>query len=278
MPEEPSEGDVLDHILVLMTPVDRDGTSYIEISGRRLHVERIRPEYDGAPIVFLHEGLGSIELWRDFPDDVVAASGHPGILYSRHGNGWSTPLDGPRGPDYMHEEALDFLPTIVESLVETPPILVGHSDGASISLIYAGAGHAVAGLVLIAPHVFVEEETIRSIAAISDQFEVSNMAAKMAKYHSEPETTFRGWAEVWLSPEFRNWNIEDYVNGVRSPTLLIQGDGDQYGTLSQLDAIDARLAERAERLVVPGAGHSPHLSHKQAVADRVVDFLARVVS
>ena len=261
-----------------MIPVDRDGAGYIEISGRSLHVRRIQPEYGGAPLIFLHEGLGSIELWRDFADDVVAASGHPGIVYSRHGNGWSTQLDGPRGPDYMHEEALDFLPSIVESLAGRPPILVGHSDGASIALIYAGAGHAVAGLVLIAPHVFVEEETIRSIAAIRDEFESSNMAAKMAKYHSEPETTFRAWADVWLSPGFRDWNIEEYVKGIRCPVLLIQGDEDQYGTLSQLDAIDAQLAEPAERLVVEGAGHSPHLSHQRVAADHIVRFLARVGS
>lgn len=278
MSEGPWEGDIPDRTLTVMTPVDRTGTEYIEASGRRMHLRRLDSGNDGAPLVFLHEGLGSIELWRDFPDDVVAASGHPGILYSRHGNGWSPPLDGPRGPDYMHAEALEVLPSIVETLPGRPPVLVGHSDGASIALIYAGAGHAVAGLVLIAPHVFVEEETIRSIASVRDQFEVSGMAAKMAKYHTEPETTFRGWADVWLSPGFRDWNIEEYVKGIRSPMLLIQGDEDQYGTLSQLDAIDARLAEPAERLVVAGAGHSPHLSHQRAVADRVVEFLARLGS
>ncbi|HEX6299337.1 MAG TPA: alpha/beta hydrolase [Acidimicrobiia bacterium] len=230
------------------------------------------------PLVFLHEGLGSVELWRDFPRDVSSSARCPALVYSRYGNGWSGPLTAPRRPDYMHEEALETLPGLIDELVGRPPILIGHSDGASISIIYAGAGHPVEGLVLIAPHVFVEPETVRSISAIRDRFPGSGMTAKMNKYHTDPEATFYGWADVWLSPAFRSWNIEEYLSGIRCPTLLIQGDADEYGTVSQLDAIDAGLDAPVQRLLVPSAGHSPHLSHPDLVTDAVVEFLSRVAA
>lgn len=261
-----------------MSQVPSETASFIRISGKKLHIRQLGPGLDGAPLVFLHEGLGSVDLWRGFPDDVVSASGHPGLVYSRYGNGWSTPLSGPRRPGYMHEEALETLPQVVESSVEERPILIGHSDGASIALIYAGAGHPVVGLVLIAPHVFVEPQTVGSIATIRDDFAASDMASRMSKYHAEPETTFRGWADVWLSPEFRDWNIEEYVAGIRCPTLLVQGEEDEYGTLSQLDAIDASLGTPADRLVVAGAGHAPHLSHPQQVTEGVVGFVSGLES
>ncbi|HJQ76762.1 MAG TPA: alpha/beta hydrolase [Acidimicrobiia bacterium] len=247
--------------------------AFVDLSGKRLHYVRLGPDHDATPIVFLHEGLGSIELWRGFPEGVVTATGHPGLVYSRYGNGWSDPLTEARPADYMHVEALEVLPELVDRLVGTPPILLGHSDGASIALMYAGSGHAVAGLVLIAPHVFVEPETRTSIASLSDGFPGSDMAAKMSKYHAEPETTFTGWAGVWLSPDFQGWNIEQYLPGVTCPTLLIQGAADEYGTVRQLDAIERGVGGPIRRLLVPGAGHSPHLSHPDQVVDSVVRFI-----
>lgn len=178
----------------------------------------------------------------------------------------------------MHEEALETLPRLIDELVGRPPILIGHSDGASIAIIYAGAGHPVEGLVLIAPHVFVEPETVRSISAIRDRFPGSGMATRMAKYHADPEATFHGWADVWLSPAFRSWNIEEYLSGIQCPTLVIQGEADEYGTVSQLDAIEAGVDAPVERLLVPSAGHSPHLSHPELVTDAVVEFLSRVAA
>lgn len=250
---------------------------FIDVSGASLHVRRLDRESSGAPLVFLHEGLGSVDLWRDFPEAIVTGSGHPGFVYSRLGNGWSIPLSGPRQPDYMHREAQDVLPKVLESLVgEQPPVLIGHSDGASIALIYAGSGRPVQGLVLIAPHVFVEPETIDSIAEIHESFPGSELPEKMAKYHAEPETTFRGWADIWLSPAFRNWNIEEYVPGVTCPVLLIQGEEDEYGTVRQLDAIDRGLGTPAERLMVPEAQHSPHLKQPEMVTAAVVDFVGRI--
>lgn len=249
---------------------------FIDVAGRRLHVDRLGSGSARPPLVFLHEGLGSVDLWRGFPDGVANGSGHPGYVYSRYGNGWSTPLSGSRQPDYMHEEALDVLPGVVEAIGVDSPILVGHSDGASIALIYAGAGYRVSGLVLIAPHVFVEPNTVQSIAAIRDSFPSSDLPERMAKYHTDPETTFMGWADIWLSPAFRNWNIEEYVPGVSCPVLLIQGEADQYGTIRQLDAIDQGLDTPAERLMVPEAEHSPHLSHPDLVTETVVDFVNRI--
>jgi pimeloyl-ACP methyl ester carboxylesterase len=248
----------------------------VDLAGRRLHVRRLGSGLAGPPLVFLHEGLGSVELWREFAADVVAGSGHMGLVYSRYGNGWSTPLIEPRKPDYMHVEAIETLPQIVERHFDEPPILIGHSDGASIALIYAGSGHPVNGLVLIAPHVYVEPASIASISSLSDDFPMSEMPEKMAKYHVEPMTTFRGWADIWLSDEFRTWDISDFASSLLCPTLLIQGDADEYGTVDQLDAIETRLASGAERLMVPDAGHSPHLSHPELVTPAVIDFISRL--
>jgi pimeloyl-ACP methyl ester carboxylesterase len=248
----------------------------VSIAGREIHYEQFGSEFDGSPLVFLHEGLGSVELWRDFPSEVSSSTKHPALIYSRYGNGWSSRLTEPRQLEYMHDEALETLPELIEEMVGAAPILVGHSDGASIAIVYAGAGHPVAGLVLIAPHVFVEPETVRSISAIREHFPDSDMAEKMSKYHTDPEATFYGWADIWLSPVFRSWNIEEYLPEVRCPMLLIQGEADEYGTVGQLDAIARRSVVAPQRLVVPDAGHSPHLSHQDLVTDAVVSFIGRL--
>lgn len=255
------------------------GLEFLEVDGYQLHYRLVHPEWSSAPLLFLHEGLGSVELWRNFPDEVATKTRHPALIYSRHGNGWSDPLTNSRGVDYMHEEALTMLPEVIGQTLDRPPIIVGHSDGASIAIIYAGVGHPVEGLVLIAPHVFVEDEGVTAISAITDEFfGGSDLADKMGKYHAEPETTFRAWSDIWLSPGFRSWNIEEYLPGVHCPTLLIQGDADEYGTVRQLDAIDAGLDTVAERLMVPSAGHAPHLTHPEPVIEAVAEFVGRVGS
>jgi pimeloyl-ACP methyl ester carboxylesterase len=250
-----------------------DSGAMIDAGGHQLHYVRLGGS-EGTPVIFLHEGLGSVELWRGFPADVAAGARQPGIVYSRHGNGWSEPLTEPRRPEYMHREGLETLPDVVDAHVDRPPILVGHSDGASIALIYAGAGHPVAGLVLIAPHVVVEEEGLDSIRAIRDSFATSDLGERMAKYHSDPEGTFFGWADIWLDPEFRSWNIEEYLSEVRGPTLVIQGTDDEYGTIRQVEIIEEGIEGPVDRLIVDDAGHSPHLTHPAMVTGTVIDFIA----
>ena len=227
-----------------------------------------------SPLVFLHEGLGSIELWRGFDDDVRRATGGaPALTFARHGYGGSAPAAMPRGVGYMHHEADVVLPALLAALEVERPVLIGHSDGASIALLYAGAGHPVAGLVCIAPHVFVEDESIAGIASARDAFVGTDMAARLARYHADPVATFRGWNDIWLSPEFRNWNIEERLPGVTAPTLLVQGTSDRYGTLAQLDAIERGVAGPVARRVVDGAGHAPHLDDRDAVVRAVATFV-----
>jgi len=229
------------------------------------------------PAVFLHEGLGSIELWRSFPDDVRAATGRRAIVFSRPGYGHSTPVPPPWPVSYMHHQALVVLPALLSRLGVTRPVLVGHSDGASIAVIHAGAGHAVAGLVLMAPHVFVEEQSIAGIEAARDVYE-SSLRPRLAKYHDDVDSTFWGWNGVWLSPEFRRWNIESSLRTIDAPVLAMQGDGDEYGTLAQLDAIVTGVASRAERVVLAGRGHALHLGDTAPVVDAVAAFVSRRAS
>ena len=228
-----------------------------------------------APLVFLHEGLGSLELWRDFPDAVRSAAGGPALLvHSRAGYGHSTPLRTARGPRYMHDEALDVLPAVLAALSLRNPVLIGHSDGASIALIHAGAGHAVAGLVLLAPHVFVEERTLDGIRRARHAYETTDLPMRLARYHADAEATFRGWNDVWLSDAFRHWNIEEYLPGVTCPVLLVQGDADEYGSLSQLDAVERGVRGPVTRVVHAGGGHAPHLDHPDETLAAIANWLA----
>jgi pimeloyl-ACP methyl ester carboxylesterase len=225
-------------------------------------------------VVFLHEGLGSLALWRDFVDEVRAALGDvTTIAYSRHGYGRSAVATGPRAVTYMHDEALIVLPALLVELGIEHPLLVGHSDGASIAIIHAGSGHPVAGLVLIAPHVFVEEVGLEGIEAARVAYDDGELRERLDRHHDDVDATFRGWNDIWLAPEFRAWNIETYLPAVSAPVLVVQGDRDQYGTLAQVDAIERGVAGPFERLVIAGAGHAPH---QQAGAD-VVAAIRRFV-
>jgi pimeloyl-ACP methyl ester carboxylesterase len=208
-------------------------------------------------LVFLHEGLGSAALWRDFPARLAAASGRRALLYSRAGHGASDVPDTPRTPRFMHDEALDVLPPLLNEHGIERPILVGHSDGGSIALIHASE-HPVTGLVLLAPHVFVEELSVASIAEARETFEATDLGERMGRYHRDPEATFRLWNDIWLAPEFRDWNIEDVLPAVRAPTLLIQGEHDQYGTLAQIDAIERGVRGPVRRALLD-CRHAPHL-------------------
>ena len=249
---------------------------FIEIDRGRLEYEHADGDRALPTLVFLHEGLGSIDLWREIHHDIRDASGGaPTLVYARHGYGRSAPAMMPRPVEYMHHEADVVLPALLASLGIDRPVLVGHSDGASIALLHAGAGHPVAGLACLAPHVFVEQESIAGIEAARQVFESTDMADRLARYHDDPVATFRGWNDVWLSPAFRSWNIEDRLPGVTAPVLLIQGVDDQYGTLAQLDAIERGVSSPCERLVLAG-GHAPHLDARGDVVAAIAEFVARL--
>ncbi|MDA8080470.1 MAG: alpha/beta hydrolase [Actinomycetota bacterium] len=237
------------------------------------------PERKAFPtLVFLHEGLGSSALWRSVPELVRAELGNPSMLvYSRAGYGKSTPVEGDRPVSYMHHEALEMLPRVLKALDIEKPILVGHSDGGSIALIHAGAGYSVSALVLIAPHVIVEDQSIEGIAAARETFLSTNLGEKMSRYHTDAESTFWGWNRVWLSPEFREWNIEEFLPSIEVPILVVQGDMDEYGTLAQLDLIARNVAGVVEKKIISGARHSPHLQFTDEVVEAVVKFLTQFI-
>lgn len=226
-------------------------------------------------LVFLHEGLGSIGLWRSFPGDVVDTTNHRGLVYSRSGHGWSETATGPRPLDFVHREALEVLPPLLDRLDAPRPLLVGHSDGASIALVHA-AHHPVEALVLLAPHVFVEEHGLAEIRALTEGSESDGLIERMVKHHRDPTATFRAWSDVWLDPEFHTWNIEDVLGRIECPVLLIQGLDDPYGTMTQLDAICEQVAGPVERLELEDSDHSPHLSQPKRTLEATTRFIRDV--
>ncbi len=212
-------------------------SEFVNVHGHSLEFRRIAAAADGPTLVFLHEGLGSIGQWRDFPDRIAEATGLPAVIYARYGHGQSEVLQQPHGVDFMHREALESLPELLRQLAIERPFLIGHSDGASISLIYAGAGHPVEALVAMAPHVFVEDISIDGISAAKQAFESTDLREKLTRHHRDASKTFYGWNDVWLAPAFRNWNIESYLPAIKCPLLAIQGHDDEYGSMAQIDAI-----------------------------------------
>lgn len=253
--------------------------SFANLTGRRIEYRMIPGDHAQPTLVLLHEGLGSVALWRDFPDKLAGRLGARALLYSRFGYGQSDGLVAPRTTRFMHEEALDVLPALLDRFHIERPLLVGHSNGASIALIHAAAsGRPVAGLVLMAPHVFVEPETVESIARIRETYRATDLRARLAKYHAHVDDAFLGWADTWLLPEFLAWSIEDLIGGVSRPMLLVQGRDDEYGTLEQLARIAARAQAPVHRLVLDRCGHSPHRDREAAVLDAVVDFARGLAS
>ena len=246
--------------------------AFIDVDGAKLEYERIAGANDRPAIVILHEGLGSLAMWRDFPQRVAAATGAETVTYSRRGYGQSDPLPGPRKVDYMHPEAQDVLPKLLRALDIRRPLLVGHSDGASIAIIHAGSGHEVAGLVLMAPHVFVEDLTVDSIAAIKEVWKTSAMGQRLGRYHRDAEHTFWGWNDIWLLPAFKQWNIETFVPKIAAPMLLIQGRDDEYGTPAQCEAIKARATAPCQVLMLEHCKHSPHRDQTEATLVAIARF------
>ena len=255
----------------------KEGKGFVAAGGKRLEYRWIGPRPDEAPtLVFLHEGLGSAGLWRDFPDRLAAATGLGALVYSRAGYGRSDPAELPRPVAFMHAEA-EVLEEVLEACAVRDPILVGHSDGASIALIYAGRrdGPRPRALILEAPHVFTEPHGLASIDAIGEEYRASpRLRERLARHHAHPDVAFRGWNDVWLDPEFRAWNIEEFLPRMNTPVLLIQGEDDEYGTWAQIEAIRAQVRD-VEVVGIPRCGHSPHREHPEHVIAAMAGFLAQ---
>lgn len=245
---------------------------FLDVAGHSLEYEWI--EGSEPTLVFLHEGLGSIRQWRDFPARVAQATGSRALVYNRYGYGNSDVLVEPRVTvRFMHDEALVALPELLARLKVRAPVLIGHSDGASIALIHAGAGNPVRGLAVMAPHVFVEESGLRSIEAVKRQFETTDLPGRLGRYHRDARRTFYLWSDAWLDPQFRRWNIEEYLPSISAPVLAIQGVDDEYGTMAQLRSIEEKTKGPCELLELGACGHSPHRDQPEAVLAAVARFI-----
>lgn len=248
----------------------------------RLEYHRVGIAGPAAPLlVFLHEGLGSASMWKDFPARLCDAGGWRGLVYSRTGYGRSTPR--PHGerwrPDYMHEQAREVLPQLLAAAgidaAADPPWLFGHSDGASIALIYAAEyPQALAGLVVLAPHIFVEDLSVHSIEQAKYAYRDTDLRHRLSRHHEDVDSAFWGWNDIWLDPAFRHWNIEGLLASIRVPVLAIQGHNDEYGTMAQVDGLAAAVAQ-AEVLRLDDCAHSPHRDRPEAVIQATIDFIGR---
>jgi pimeloyl-ACP methyl ester carboxylesterase len=250
-------------------------TGFLTIDGASLEYKWLAPQSADAPtIVMLHEGLGSVGLWGDFPEKLQAATGAGIFVYSRAGYGQSSSVQLPRPLDYMHREALDVLPKILDAIPFRRGLLLGHSDGASIAAIYAGShqDHRLQGVVLIAPHFIVEDISVKSIAEIKTAYETTDLKTKLARWHKDVDNAFYGWNGAWLDPKFRDWDISEYLAYVRVPVAILQGIDDQYGTLRQVEIAQEECYCPVDLKVISGAGHSPHREAPGATLDAVCEF------
>jgi pimeloyl-ACP methyl ester carboxylesterase len=247
-------------------------TTSLRVADRRLELLDLPGDEGRAPLVLLHEGLGSVGLWRGLPGRLAAATGRRVIAFSRFGHGRSEPPAVPRTEAFFHQEALEVLPAVLSTLHAERPLLVGHSDGGSIALI-AGGALPVTGIVVLAAHVFVEQLTVTEIARVRVAFVEADLRERMSHHHDNPDAAFWGWCDVWLDPEFRAWSLDAELARITAPTLVIQGSEDPYGTLAQVDRIVAGIGPSAQRLVLPG-GHSPHLERPDDVVAAIAQFTA----
>jgi pimeloyl-ACP methyl ester carboxylesterase len=252
------------------------GVAHLAVAGRALDLEYAWTGSTDTPvIVFLHEGLGSLAMWKDYPQRLCEALRMRGLVYSRPGYGASTPrAPGERWPvDFMHRQARDVLPALLDALGVERPWLFGHSDGGSIALLFAAAfPDRVAGVVAVAPHLFVEDVSVRNIEAARVAYESGDLRPRLARYHADPDSAFYGWNDIWLDPDFRTWNIEDRLATIRCPVLAVQGEDDEYGTMAQIDRLPERVPQ-ATLVKLAACGHSPHRDQPERLTEAVVAFV-----
>lgn len=252
----------------------------LDVDGVALECRWYPPAAPRLPtLVFLHEGLGCVALWKDFPEKVARATGYGTLIYSRAGYGRSSPVAVPRPLTYMHEEGLVGLPRLLEKLDLWNVVLVGHSDGGSIAVVHAGSGAAprIIGLVLLAAHVFNEEVCVASIRQARVAFETTDLRAKLQRLHGDNvDCAFWGWNKAWLDPDFMAWNIEEYLPKISVPALVIQGRQDEYGTAAQYQSIEAKSGGAVEVVVLDQCGHSPHRDQPEQTLASITEFLARL--
>jgi pimeloyl-ACP methyl ester carboxylesterase len=253
----------------------------ILIDGVSLECAWYGPAPDTAPtIVMLHEGLGCVALWRDFPERLAERTGCGVFVYSRAGYGASDPIDLPRPLTYMEDEAKQVVPALLHEIGFQRGILLGHSDGASIAAVYAGSieDHRVRGVVLFAPHFFTEDLGLASIAAAGEAYETGNLRPRLERYHgANVDCAFHGWHQAWLAPGFRSWDILDAIAHIRVPILMVQGRSDEYGTLAQIDKAAEAAYCPVETLILDECGHAPHLDQSEATLNETAAFIERLM-
>jgi pimeloyl-ACP methyl ester carboxylesterase len=255
-------------------------SGFLTIGASDLEYRMIGPAPQDAPtIVMLHEGLGSAGLWGDFPEKLQAVTGAGVLVYSRAGYGASSAATLPRPLDYMHIEALEVLPKLLDTIGFRRGLLVGHSDGASIATIYAGGiqDHRIRGLALIAPHFVVEDISVASIEAIGKAYQTTDLRAKLARWHKDVDNAFQGWNGAWLDAKFRDWDISEYLAYIRIPVAILQGADDQYGTIRQIEIAREECYCPVDVTIIPGAGHSPHREAPGATLDVIAEFAGRIL-
>ena len=253
----------------------------LDLGTETLEYRMLGPRPDAAPtIVMLHEGLGCVGMWNNFPDKVAAATGCGVFVYSRAGYGQSSPVTLPRKLDYMHDEANKTLPRLLDAIGFERGVLLGHSDGASIATIYAGShqDHRVSGLILMAPHFIVEDVSVKSIAEAREAYNNGDLRARLSKWHANVDVAFRGWNDVWLENDFRRWDISEELAYIRVPILIIQGEDDQYGTVKQIEIAQEECYCPVDVALLPGVKHTPFREGPEATMKAVTEFTDRVLN
>jgi pimeloyl-ACP methyl ester carboxylesterase len=263
-----------------MTSVTLSDSGFLQIGLYNLEYRMLGPRPGEAPtLVLLHEGLGCVGLWGDFPDKLQKATGCGVFVYSRAGYGQSSPVKLPRPLSYMHDEARDVLPKLLDAIGFQRGLLIGHSDGASIAAIYAGThqDHRIGALVLIAPHFFTEDSGIASIVEAKKAYETTDLRARLARWHKDVDNAFKGWNGAWLDPDFRQWDITEQLGYIRVPVLIVQGEDDQYGTVKQIEVASQECYCPVEVALLPGAKHSPQRDAAEATLKVISEFVGRVL-